>query len=294
MRVPIVVRAIVVGSTVLIAGGILTTPLIYANLKFWPSVPWSVALLAGYMWFFWQYLQGRWWPRSTSEWRRQGLRARPVSRRAWRWALLAGYLGMFSVFALHRVVGRLTPLGFDVPDLLHQFPLHTLVAILLMVSVMAGIVEEAAFRGYMQGPIERRHGIVVSIVIVSMVFGAAHLSDWQPSMTIARMFFIVLASVVYGILAYLVNSILPGIVLHATGDMIGIGLIWWFSNHPAPGPAQVGLADAVRDSTMVAMLAIAVVFGIASAWSFRRLARAQRPPGSSPPNPPKLVRRQTL
>jgi len=41
-----------------------------------PAVPWSVPLLAVYMWFFWQYLQGRWWPRSTNQARRRYLRAR--------------------------------------------------------------------------------------------------------------------------------------------------------------------------------------------------------------------------
>ncbi len=275
-RLPIVVRAVIAGCAVLVAGGLLTTPLIYANLMHWPGVPWSVPLLAGYMWLFWQYLQGRWRPRATSDARRQGLRARRLSRRVWCWALIAGYLGMVGNFALHRVVGRLTPLHFDIPDVLQSFPPVTLVAILLMVSVVAGIVEEAAFRGYMQGPIERRHGVVAGIVVVSVVFGAAHLTDWQPDMTIARMFFIVLASVVYGILVHLVDSILPGIVLHASGDAIGIGLIWWFSTHPASEPAQPGLASALEDLTFLINLGVVVVFGVAAVWAFRRLALVVR------------------
>ncbi len=265
-----------VGCAVLTAGGLLTSPLIYANLKLWPAVPWSVPLMGGYMWLFWQYLRGRWWPRATSESRRQGLRARPLSRRVWCWALIAGYLGMVSSFALHRVAARFTTLRFDIPDVLQQFPPVTLVAILLMVSVIAGMVEEAAFRGYMQGPIERRHGIVASIVVVGIVFGAAHLTDWQPDMTIARMFFIVLASVVYGILVHLVDSIRPGIVLHATGDAIGIGLIWWFSTHPSSTAREPGLAAALGEPTFLISLSIAVVFGGAAVWAFRRLALVAR------------------
>ena len=271
-RLPVVLRAVVAGSVVLIAGGILTTPLIYANLKLWPSVPWSVLGLAIYMGLFWRYLGGRWGPRWTSDARRQSLRARRLSRRVWWWAMLAGYLAMVSNFALHRVVARLTPLRFDVPDVLQQFPPVTLVAILLMVSAIAGIVEEAAFRGYMQGPIEKRHGVVMGIAVASVVFGAAHLTDWQPSMTIARMFFIVLASAVYGILAHLVNSIRPGIVLHATGDAIGIGLIWWFSTHPSSAARDPGLAAALAEPTFLINLGVAVAFGIAAVWAFRRLA----------------------
>ncbi len=273
-----IVRAVIAGCVVLIVGGALTSPLLYANLKLWPTVPWSVPLLAGYLWLFWHYLQGRWWPRSTSTSRREGLRARRVSRRAWTWALIAGYLGMVSSFALHRVAARLTPLHYDIPDILQPFSPVALISVLVMLSVMAGVVEEAAFRGYMQGPIEKRHGIVTAIVVVSVVFGAAHLTDWQPDMTVARMFFIVLASVVYGILVHLVDSILPGIVLHATGDAIGIGLIWWFSRDPASASAPAG-STAWQDPSFRVSLAVATVFAIAAVWAFRKLARVTRGDG---------------
>lgn len=270
-RLPTIFRAAIVGSVVLVAGGILRGPLIYANLKVWPTVPWSVILLAGYLWVFWQYLGGRWWPRSTSEARRHALRAQPLSRRVWFWALLAGYLGMVSSFALHRVVMRLTPLHYEIPSVLDPLSPVATIAVLLMLSAMAGVVEEAAFRGYMQGPIEKRHGVVVAIAVVSVVFGAAHLTDSQPQMNVARMFFIVLASVVYGILAHLVGSIRPGIVLHATGDAIGIGLIWWFSR----SPARTG--SPWSDSSFLIALSVAVVFGIGAVCGFRKLARVARP-----------------
>jgi membrane protease YdiL (CAAX protease family) len=268
-KLPVILRAILIGLVVLTAGQILTGPLIFANLKFWPSVPWSVPLLAVYMWFFWQYLQGRWWPHSTSEIRRRDLRARPLSRRVWFWAMTAGVLATACNFALHWVVGRLAPLHYDVPAVLKQFPFFTLLSILLMVSIVAGIVEEAACRGYMQSPIERRHGIVVAIIVVSIIFGALHLTDWQPSMTAARMFFIVLASVLYGLMVFLTDSILPGIVLHAGGDAVGIVWIWWLRKHPTPRATGI-------DAQFWTYCAEALVFGVAAVWAFRRLARVAR------------------
>ena len=271
-RIPLLVRAVLIGSLVLTAGGMFTGPLLFANIKFWPAVPWSVPLLAIYMWVFWQYVGGRWWPQSTSEARRRGLRANPLSAAAWRWALLAGYLALIGVFALHWVVGRLTPLEFAVPSLLQELPAFTLISILLMASAIAGIVEEAAFRGFMQGPIEARHGLVAAITVVSIVFGAAHLTDWQPGMTAARMFFIVLASVFYGIMVHLTNSILPGVVLHATGDAIGIVWIWWLAGRPdRPAPPR-GFASASADPQFWTNCVIALLFGAASVWAFRRLA----------------------
>ena len=100
-RLPVIVRAVLLGSVVLIVGGMLTGPLFFANVKFWPAVPWSVPLLAIYMWFFWQYFRGRWWPRSTADARRQGLRANALSSCVWRWALIAGYLSLACSYALH-------------------------------------------------------------------------------------------------------------------------------------------------------------------------------------------------
>jgi membrane protease YdiL (CAAX protease family) len=41
---------------------------------------------------------------------------------------------------------------------------------------------------------------------------------------------IVIASVGYGILAYLTGSILPGAVLHASGDIMSFGLLWSWSS----------------------------------------------------------------
>ena len=272
VRLPVFVRAVLLGCLVLTVGGMFTGPFLFANIKFWPAVPWSVPFLAAYMWLFWQYLRGRWWPRSTADARRQGLRANPLSSRAWLWAMTAGYLALVSSFALHWVVGRVTPLNFDIPAFLLQLPPFTLLSILLMVSVIAGIVEEAAFRGFMQGPIEKRHGVFTAILIVSIVFGSAHLTDWQPTMTVARMFFIVLASVLYGVLVHLTDSILPGLVLHATGDAVGIVWIWLLSKRPPLPVSQHGFAAASADTQFWVNCLVALVFGIAATWAFRRLA----------------------
>src|SRR5688572_7436039 len=82
-RLPVVLRAVLLGCLVLFVGGLATGPLIFANTKWRPTFPWSVPFLAVYMWLFWQYLRGRWWPRSTAGVRREGLRANALSSRVW-------------------------------------------------------------------------------------------------------------------------------------------------------------------------------------------------------------------
>ena len=88
---------------------------------------------------------------------------------------------------------------------------------------MAGVVEEAAFRGYMQGGIERRHGPVVAILVTGGLFGFAHFS--HPEVGLILLPYYLAVATVYGTLAYLTNSIYPSMVLHAGGNILGsIGL----------------------------------------------------------------------
>jgi len=90
-RIPIVVRAVIAGFVVLVAGNFLPQGLIAANIRS-PAVPWSAAAIAVYLWLYWLYVQGRGWPRSTTTARRRGLRAVPLSPRVWRWSFAAGGL----------------------------------------------------------------------------------------------------------------------------------------------------------------------------------------------------------
>ena len=54
--------------------------LLALNFKTNPrAVPWSVAVMAVVLCLMWEYLGGSWWPRRTSETRRNYLRANPVS-----------------------------------------------------------------------------------------------------------------------------------------------------------------------------------------------------------------------
>jgi membrane protease YdiL (CAAX protease family) len=81
---------------------------------------------------------------------------------------------------------------------------------------VAGIVEETAFRGYMQRPIERRHGPVVAILVTGLVFGALHFT--HAEVTLALIPFYLAAAAVYGALAYFTDSTRPSIWLHAGGN----------------------------------------------------------------------------
>jgi len=280
-RLPVIVRAVLIGS---VLSGVGTLPWAFlssANLKLFSSVPWSVPPTILYLWLFWRYLQGAGWPRSTAEARRLNLRAHRLSSDVWGWALVAGSLGFGALVLFLRVLNRLVRLPQQqFPDL-SQISYVTAFSLLLMSAAVAGIVEEASFRGYMQGPIERRHGPVVAILVTGSLFGLAHFT--HPEATLILMPYYLAVAAIYGALAYLTNSILPCVVLHATGNVLGgIELLargrseWQASSTPDPLIWETG-TDA---SFWVSCVGLMVV-GAAVVWAYRTLATVVR----QAPNP---------
>jgi membrane protease YdiL (CAAX protease family) len=270
-RIPVVVRAILTGLLVLFLGAFGWSGLLFGSRKLTTSIPWAatpVFLVVGglFLWGFWRYLAGAGWPRSTAEARRQNLRGRGLPGRVWAWALSAGVLAVVSYIALVLVWGRLIRMQpWTIPDL-SRYSFFTVLCILLAAAIEAGVVEEAAFRGYMQAPIERRYGPRVAIVIVSVVFGFVHLANGSHELTWLLPYAIF--GCILGNLAYLTNSILPGVVLHAAGDAVRFLLVWRLGPNPQ-GPLiwQSGV-----DISFCVRLAVGVAFGLAAIWAYRKLA----------------------
>lgn len=196
--------------------------------------------------------------------------------------MLTGCLGLGASFALQWALGRLSPLGYGIPSMFAAVPSATAVTLLATVSVSAGVVEEAAFRGYMQSQIEERHGFGVALVVASAVFGAVHLTDLQPAMTVTRMTFVVLAALVYGTLARWTNSIVPGVVIHSVGNVFGFGLIWLSSWQGRSRGTTAASGEVVADPAFWVIALVGAACAGGTALALRRLARAARE-ASTPP-----------
>jgi len=272
----VIVQAVLIGMLVVIVGTIPRNLLFAANLRYYASVPWAVPLTALYLWCFWRYLNGAGPPDSTAELRRTGLRANRVSSRMWAWALLAGGLGIVALVLALRVANRLVLLPHQqFPDLV-QAPEITVLSLLLMAAPVAGIVEEAAFRGYMQASIERRYGLAVAILVTGTMFAVAHLDFtlilWPYYLAVAAL---------YGTVTYLTNSILPAVVLHTGGNIYSNMDLWLHGQ--AEWQASSGHAALIRQTGADAsfwMSSIALLLaGAATVWAFFKLARAA---GNSP------------
>jgi membrane protease YdiL (CAAX protease family) len=223
--------AIVIGVLVLLAGSLPLGVLRAANLQVGVTVPWSVVPIALYLYAYWRFIGGRWGPSAAAANRRQSLRANPLSYRIWVAALAAGLIGFGALVSMLVLAGRLVRLPDSSPIVMPpEMPAVTALALIVIASVVAGMTEEAAFRGYMQGPIERGHGLGIAILVNGLVFGLLHFPT-HPAEVLWMLPYYVAVSAVYGGLTWAANSILPAVVLHTLGDIVVLSR-WWLTGRP--------------------------------------------------------------
>jgi membrane protease YdiL (CAAX protease family) len=293
-RVPVVIRAVVIGLVVSGAGVIPWAGIAgYRFLAGWnlivaPTFPWAVAPMALYLWLYWRYLGGAGWPRATADSRRASLRANNLPGTAWGLAVVGGLLGLAATLPLLRIMGRLFALPHEAQPVATPagMPAATVVTLLTMSAIVAGVVEEAAYRGYMQGQIERRYGPFVAILITGTVFGLGHYNHHPASVLMMLPYYIWIAAV-YGGLAYVTRSILPGLVLHGAGDVFSMirewsaGMAEWQLPATSPTPLiwDTGI-DAAFVRPVIVFGILAVLMTAVYVW-LRAIMRAELASGST-------------
>ena len=263
-RIPALVRGAVVACVILSVGQLPPGIFLVLGLRYTPETPWWLAATAMWLWLFWQYLNGRWWPSSTSRLRSELLRASSLSPRVWVLSLSAGVLAMVSVLTgalLTGLVAELPAEAYSPPFDLGPYAQWTVFAFFLNVAVVAGVVEEAAFRGYMISIIERRHGWTLAVVSAAALFYVAHLGHAYATVAFAPFF--LAYSILHGLLVFLTRSILPSVVLHAAGDLTIL-------------PMQYGIIDNPLGSSIQAHVVVIVSFAALSALPVWLLARVRQ------------------
>jgi membrane protease YdiL (CAAX protease family) len=234
--------------------------------------------MALYLWAYWRVIGGGWGPRGSEAALRRNLRANRVAGSIWVPALLAGLLGFGALLALLTVMARLVSLPASAPITMPAgMPFVTAFLLLVMASVVAGVTEESAFRGYMQGPIERRFGLAVAILINGTMFGLLHFPN-HPADVLKMLPYYIAVSAVYGGLTWAVNSILPALVLHSAGDVWSLGRLWltgrpeWQLSSSPPASIRETGADAGFVAAAAAFLALAGL----TAWAYAGLYSCAR------------------
>jgi membrane protease YdiL (CAAX protease family) len=222
-RLPVTFRAVVSGLGIgLIAANVW--PLLLIALDPFRAALAELLFLILYLW----WASGGLPPRSTRAARTDAFRAGRFSAKQWAWSLVAGLAFATAVHAALVVLFRLVPFpeaafrqGYD----LSAIPGEGAKWVVIVVSALsAGICEETGFRGYMQRPLERRHGPAFAILVSSVFFTLLHLNKaWSIPPMIPLVFG---AGLFLGVLAWASGSLVPGMIGHAVMDT-GLFAFWW-------------------------------------------------------------------
>lgn len=221
-RIPLSARAVV--------GGVLVA-LVAANV--WPllivavgppvAAAVEVLFLAAYVWWFAGFAPGPW-----RRQRRELGRARALSGAEWMWGVLAAISFAATVHAAIVVLFRLTPFpaaafhaGYDL-SAIPTLPMRWLVCVVSALS--AGVCEEMGFRGYLQRPLELRHGARLAIVVSALVFTLIHLNKGWALLAMTPIVFA--AGLMLGTLAWASASLVFAMLGHWIMD-IGLFAFWW-------------------------------------------------------------------
>jgi membrane protease YdiL (CAAX protease family) len=238
--------------------------LLLTNLSHSPGLPWSSIVMALILWALWRYLNGQWAPAGTSAARRTYLRAAQLPRRVYSWALIAGLLWLVFLAGFWIVLDQLVTVpGNKLPDF-STLPVLTVIATLIVACASGAISEEAGFRGYFQGSLERAGLGAVAILVTALLMAPIHALT--QGFVWPTLLFYLLVDGMLGALAYFTKSILPGIVVHAVGLFTFLGLIW-------PGDkARAPISQGGADFWFWIHLAQAVLFAALSLYALYRLA----------------------
>ena len=252
--------------------------LLISNLRTTPVIPWASPIMALYLWLMWQYLNGKWWPRSTQVARHRLLRARPVSGQVFAWSLVVGVLAIVALTGYWIVMFQLFKMaGNNLPDL-SRSPGITAALVIVMASLVSPLSEEAAFRGYAQSLLERAfRGPAMPILISSVLFALAHLTQ---GFYIPKLFVYFLTGVTFGGIAYVTRSILPSLAVHILADLTFFTLVW-----PYDTQRHLIWQTGASDTWFWIHLAQAIIFTVLAILAFRRLARVTKDVGTVEGNP---------
>jgi hypothetical protein len=158
--------------------------------------------------------------------------------------------------------------GNILPDF-SQYPILTVALVIGMASLVASAAEEAGFRGYLQGILERKVGGPLAVLISAVVMEPGH--GMTQGFAWPTMLFYLVVDVMFGTAAFLTNSILPSVVIHAVGLVVFFSLIW------PNDPTRHLVEDSGTGQWFWLHVAQTIVFGVLAILGFIHLARVTKP-----------------
>lgn len=266
-KLPSIIRGVVIGMLIQAIGVMPLFILIQKNIEILPYFPWALLIGVFYLLFFWKILTGRMLFVSSSVKRVYLSRTQKIESKSIRLMLVSGFFLSITLFAFVFIGYMLTVVPLQQVELLialKTIPIWTSLSLLFIASLVTGVVEELAWRGYAQRTIELKHSAIVAISIVALVFTIIHFLP----LPVWPIFF--LGSLGWGFLAYYSNSIIPGIIFHTIIDLTAF--VWaMFNLEKLKSILIYNVFEDGFNSLFKILVAIAIVFLILTIFSFMKL-----------------------
>jgi membrane protease YdiL (CAAX protease family) len=253
--------ALALARTALIALAITLVPqgiwsvLIVANLRTTPKIPWAAAVVAAAIWLL----------------RNRAPRASLVPRPVLLWAWTAGACGLVALVGCWIVLASFVPMpGSVLPDL-SEYPWWTVVLAVGTGAAISPLCEQVGLWGYWQPALEQRYSGPAAIVVTAIAFALLPHPP-VPAPLWPKWVFFFLTGLMFSRMAYLTDSILPGLAVHMVSLLIFFVLVW------PSDPHRPLVVEAGSSGWLWLHIAQAVTFSIAAVWAFRRLSATSVPP----------------
>ncbi|HEY1928289.1 MAG TPA: type II CAAX endopeptidase family protein [Caulobacteraceae bacterium] len=266
-RITTVALAALVAFAITAIGQALWGVMVSVNLKVSPAIPWAALMMPFVLAGLVAFLAGRSWPHWGADARRALVPLAPVPAQAWIWAIVSGAVGIAVLAAFWTVAARIVRVPPNLLTDLSGVPIWTQAAFLLVAIAAAPLTEEIAFRGYAMGILRREFGPAGVLVLSSLMFAAAHLTQ---GLVAPKLIVYLLVGLGLGAIVMRTGSLLPAMVVHSMGDLAFFTLVWSQDAHRrliSQGGADAGFYATV--AILVVGLPIWVV-------TWRRFLKATR------------------
>lgn len=222
-RVPIALRAIV-GGFLFAAITANVWLLLFLKLGAEPAAVLEAIFLALLVW----WARGAGPPRAAQAARARAFRRVNLTSIQWLWGCVAAFFLAATVHASIVLLFRF--ISFPIAAFRHGYDLSFISSpqlrwvVVVVSAASAGICEEIGFRGFMQQPLEQRHGVRAAVLISSFFFMALHLTKAWALLGMVPIVFG--AGVLLGALAWSAGSLIPSMIGHFVMDL-GLFAYWW-------------------------------------------------------------------
>jgi membrane protease YdiL (CAAX protease family) len=256
--------------TIVVSG--VWSGLLAANLQVRPDLPWSALAMLIAITAFWWWLRGGRGRSKSAKVRRANLRDEPLPFLNAAWALFSGLVSLVGLVSFWIVIHQLIPApARPQADYSRSSVLMTM-ASLAAAAISGAVLEEAGFRGFLQGAMERHGFGKLAILIAAMVIAPLHALT--QGFVWPTVLFYLCVDMMLGTLAYLTKSIRPGIIVHAVGLFIFFSFVW-----PNDGQRRLVWRDG-SDTDFWINVGVTAVFAVIAGLAIARLASIVRVRGA--------------